>query len=63
MFSVQMGNDSVCWDGRTIQFVFFDVTIPSSLLIWGTMQSSLFRSNNEEFFVAMGNGSGLSLSM
>ena len=36
-----MGNDSVCWDGERFSLVFFDVTMQSSLLIWGTVQSCL----------------------
>ena len=51
-FSVQMGNSSVCWDVERISFVFFDVTTPSSLFRWETVQS-----------VGMWNGSVLSFSM
>ena len=51
-FSVQMGNGSVCWDVERMSFVFFDVTTPSSLFRWETVQS-----------VGMWNGSVLSFSM
>ena len=61
--AVDIGNGSVCWDGERFSLVLFDVTMQSSLLIWGTVQSCLFRGNNAEFSVAMGNGSVLSFSM
>ena len=41
----------------------FDVIMQSSVLEWGTVQSGLFRANNLEFSVGMGNGSVLSFSM
>ena len=46
-----MGNSSACWDEARISFVFFDVTTPSSLFRWETVQSA-----------AMWNGSVLFLS-
>ena len=47
----------------TVLLVFFDITMQSSLLGWGTVQSCLFRYNNAEFYVGMGNGSVLSFLM
>ena len=44
--------EGLCCDGERFSFVFFDVTTPSSLLRWKTVQS-----------VGMGNGSVLSFSM
>ena len=46
-----------CWDEARFSLVFVDVTMQSSLLIWGTVQFCLFRCNNAEFSVQMGNGS------
>ena len=42
---------------------FLDVTIQSSLLGWGTVLSCLFRYNNKELSIGMGNGSVLSFSI
>ena len=47
----------------TVLLVFFDITMQSSMLRWGTVQSCLFRYNNAEFYVGMGNGSVLSFLM
>ena len=38
-FSGQIGNGSVCCDVERISFVFFDVTMSSSLVRWETVQS------------------------
>ena len=44
----------LCWDGARFSLLFFDMT---------TVQSCLFRGNNAEFSVGMGNGAVLSFSM
>ena len=73
-FYVGMGNGSVlsflmqqcrvrCWDGKRFSLVFFDITMQSSLLGWGTVESCLFRYNNPEFSFGMENGSVLSFSI
>ena len=46
-----------------VLLVFFDITMQSSQLGWGTIQSCLFRYNNAAFYVGMGNGSVLSFLM
>ena len=37
----------------TVLLVLFDITVQSSMLRWGTVQSCLFRSDNAEFSVGM----------
>ena len=38
-------------------YIYIDVTAPSSLFRWETVQSCLLRYNTAEFFVRMGNAS------
>ena len=42
---------------KTVQLIFFEVIKPSSLLGWSTVEFCLFRCNNVELSVQMGNGS------
>ena len=43
----------LCWDGERSSLIFFNVTMQSSLLICGTVQSWLFQGNNAEFIIAL----------
>ena len=62
--SMEFFCSSVCfmWNGEPFSMVFFELTIYSSLLGWGTVKSCLFQCNNAEFFIDTGNSSGLSFS-
>ena len=53
----------LCCDEERFNLVFFDKTMQSSLLAWGTVHSCLFWCNNAEVSVGMGTDSVLSFLM
>ena len=44
----------LCWYGEQFSLLFFEVTMKSFLLRWGTVHLCLVRCNNAEFCVQMG---------